>query len=239
MGRETTRRQQPATDRGQLTGTRRSEHPATEETASSRRRRAVVAGHRAQPDVATALRLDPDPAVRMAALGALARLGAMGVDTVLSALADCEAPVRRRAAKIAGRLASSVLSATDTRRVVAALSDALDDDDSGVVETAAWALGEWGGESSGRAVDLLCEAVRGHHDPLCREAAVAALGAIGEGRALPTVLDALADKPAVRRRAAIALAAFDHPDAEQGLRSCLDDRDWQVRQAAEELLAES
>ena len=55
---------------------------------------------------------------------------------------------------------------------------------------------------------------------------------------LPVVLAALDDTPNIRRRAAIALAAFDDPAAEEGLRRCLDDRDWQVRQAAEELLAE-
>ena len=61
-------------------------------------------------------------------------------------------------------------------------------------------------------------------------------GAIGDERALPAVLAALEDRPAVRRRAAIALAAFEDPTAEEGLRRCLQDRDWQVRQVAEELL---
>ena len=49
---------------------------------------------------------------------------------------------------------------------------------------------------------------------------------------------ALDDKPAIRRRAAIALAGFDDPAATEGLRRCLEDRDWQVRQAAEVLLDE-
>ena len=47
---------------------------------------------------------------------------------------------------------------------------------------------------------------------------------------------ALEDKPAVRRRATIALAAFDDPRVDGALRRCLEDRDWQVRQAAEDLL---
>jgi HEAT repeat protein len=51
------------------------------------------------------------------------------------------------------------------------------------------------------------------------------------------VLAALEDKPAVRRRAAAALAAFDGPAVEAALRRCLEDRDWQVRQVAEDLLA--
>ena len=66
---------------------------------------------------------------------------------------------------------------------------------------------------------------------------MAALGAIGDSAGLPAVLAALDDKPAVRRRAAVALAAFDGPSVEAALRRCLDDRDWQVRQVAEDLLA--
>jgi hypothetical protein len=36
----------------------------------------------------------------------------------------------------------------------------------------------------------------------------------------------------------VALAAFEGPGVEAALRRCLDDRDWQVRQVAEDLLAE-
>jgi HEAT repeat protein len=39
----------------------------------------------------------------------------------------------------------------------------------------------------------------------------------------------------VRRRAAVALAGFDDPRVEPALREAAGDRDWQVRQAAEEL----
>ena len=78
----------------------------------------------------------------------------------------------------------------------------------------------------------------GHSDPLCREAAVAALGAIGDPDGLVAVLGALDDKPANRRRAAAALAAFEGPEVDAALQRCLDDRDWQVRQVAEDLLAD-
>jgi HEAT repeat protein len=70
----------------------------------------------------------------------------------------------------------------------------------------------------------------------CREAAVAALGAIGHPDGLPSVIDALEDKPTVRRRATVALAGFDDPRVEQALRRAAGDRDWQVRQAADELM---
>ena len=65
---------------------------------------------------------------------------------------------------------------------------------------------------------------------------VAALGAIGDPRGLPAVLDALEDKPTVRRRATVALAGFDDPRVDPALRRAAEDRDWQVRQAADELL---
>nr|MBA3654191.1 HEAT repeat domain-containing protein [Actinomycetota bacterium] len=72
--------------------------------------------------------------------------------------------------------------------------------------------------------------------PLCREAAVAALGAIGDPAGLSAILAATTDKPAVRRRAVLALAPFAGPDVDAALERALEDRDWQVRQAAEDLL---
>jgi HEAT repeat protein len=49
-------------------------------------------------------------------------------------------------------------------------------------------------------------------------------------------LSACQDKPAIRRRAVLALAPFDSPEVELALKAALEDRDWQVRQAAEDLL---
>jgi HEAT repeat protein len=196
----------------------------------------VLAGHQAHAGTAVALAGDPEPSVRAAALGALARLGALNADRVVEALADSDPLVRHRASKIAGQIASRESSAPRASALLDALTGALGDSDSAVAEAAAWALGEWGPASAGEPVDALCRMAREHSDPLCREAAVAALGAIGAARALPSILGALEDRPAVRRRAAIALAAFDDPRAEDGLRRCLNDRDWQVRQTTEELL---
>ena len=70
-----------------------------------------------------------------------------------------------------------------------------------------------------------------------REAAVAALGALGDEAGLPAILTATQDKPAVRRRAVLALAPFQGPDVDAALQRALNDHDWQVRQAAEDLLA--
>ena len=52
---------------------------------------------------------------------------------------------------------------------------------------------------------------------------------------LPAILAATRDKPAVRRRAVIALAPFEGPEVDEALARALTDRDWQVRQAAEDL----
>ena len=145
-----------------------------------------------------------------------------GVADVEAALADPSPEVRRRACRVAAGVAGVNLTAM------------LDDPDAGVVEVAAWALGERAG-ASGDTVARLSTVATAHDDPLCREAAVAALGAVGDERGLPAILAATRDKPAIRRRAVIALAAFEGPEVDAALESALSDRDWQVRQAAEDL----
>ena len=203
--------------------------PRTE--PAGRRRRVIEAGHRADEPTARAALGDGNPAVRAAGLGALARMGALGADEVTAALCDDDPGVRRRAAEAAGHTGGP------GRRpaLLAALRIALGDDDPLVAEAACWALGEAGDRGSVEALGALA---RTHPDTRCREAAVAALGAIGDPAGAAAVLDALDDKPTVRRRATVALAAFEGPEVEAGLRRSLSDRDWQVRQAAEILLAE-
>ena len=186
-----------------------------------RRGAAARAGHGGDEAAARRLLGDESPRVRATALAALARLGRATDDDVAAALADLSPLVRRRACAVAVGTAGVDVVAL------------LDDPDPLVVESAAWALGERGG---GAAVDALCRVATSAGDPLCREAAVAALGAIGDERGLATILAATSDKPAVRRRAVLALSPFDGPDVEAALRRALDDRDWQVRQAAEDLL---
>ena len=191
---------------------------------SEHRRDAAVAGHTGDEATARALLDHADPAVRATALGALARTGALRSSDVERALVDSDPGVRRRACEEA-------VSVTEV-----GLEPLLSDADRSVVEAAAWALGERGTDAAA-AVDVLVGVARQHEDALCREAAVAALGAIGDGRGLEAVLAAASgDRPAVRRRAVVALAAFDGPEVDAALRAALSDRDWQVRQAAEDLL---
>ena len=111
----------------------------------------------------------------------------------------------------------------------------LADDDVTVVEAAVWAIGELA-DADPAAVAALEQVATGHADPLAREAAVAALGAVAAG--LDAVLAACHDVPTVRRRAVLALAPFDGPAVDDALARALTDRDWQVRQAAEDLRGE-
>ncbi len=203
--------------------------PRTE--PAERRRRAIAAGHRGDESGARAALADEDPVVRAAGLGALARMGALGPDDLTAGLLDGADVVRRRAAEAAGGPGRSNpgIGGAALGRLRAALSD----DDPLVAEAACWALGEAGDRA---AVGPLAGVVSEHPDARCREAAVAALGAIGDPAGLAAVLGALGDKPTVRRRATVALAGFDGPEAEAGLRRSLADRDWQVRQVAEILL---
>jgi HEAT repeat protein len=190
----------------------------------SDRRAVVIAGHTGDVAVARRAADDADPAVRVAALGALDRLGALDGSTLEHALGDDDVTVRRRAAELAATHGDVSLHA------------ALADGEPDVVEMAAWACGERE-QADADTLATLSRLATSHPDALVREAAVAALGAIGDERGLAAILAATADKPAVRRRAVIALAPFDGPDVDAALTRALDDRDRQVRQAAEDLLA--
>jgi HEAT repeat protein len=177
---------------------------------------------------------DADPRVRAAAIAALARTDAT-TETLRAwqrVVHDPDASVRRRAAEVAPRLGREAAPEALART----LASLLDDADATVIEATAWALGEIGVVDTG-ALQALAHVATGHDDPIAREAAVAALGALGDPRGLDAILAACRDKPAVRRRAVLALAPFDGPAVSAALAAALDDRDWQVRQAAEDLMS--
>jgi HEAT repeat protein len=180
---------------------------------------------------------DPDPNVRAVAVAALVR--AAPVRTAarrwLAATRDPAAQVRRRAAEVAPALAARRRTVDPV--AVGALVALLDDPEVTVVEAAAWALGEDAERAGPMVVTALAHTARAHSDALAREAAVAALGAIGDPAGLDAVLAACTDKPAVRRRAVLALAPFAGPAVDAAIDAALGDRDWQVRQAAEDLRA--
>ncbi|MDJ0768676.1 MAG: HEAT repeat domain-containing protein [Ilumatobacter sp.] len=191
-------------------------------SARDLQRRIVVAGHEGDSAIARDHLAHADPGVRAAALGALERVGDLTDDELAAAFDDADRVVRHRAAELAAR------------HPAISLLQPLHDRDAGVVEVAAWACGEH--EAVGDDVlDRLIELATAADDPLVREAGVAALGAIGDGRALPAVLAACTDKPQIRRRAVLALAPFSGAEVEAAIDRALEDRDWQVRQGAEDL----
>jgi HEAT repeat protein len=191
----------------------------------ARRRDAAIAGHRGDVATVRAFLTDPSPAVRATALGALSRARGL-TDGVLGAgLADEDPTVRARAAELCSAWPGDQAPP---------LAPVLDDPDPAVVEAAAWASGERTPPEPG-IVEALAAVATGHDDPLCREAAVAALGAIGDPAGVPAVLAGTTDRPAVRRRAVLALAPFEGPEVDAALERARADRDWQVRQAAEDI----
>lgn len=191
-------------------------------TAAQRRRVVALAGHIGDPDTAREGLVDPEPAVRGTALGALHRLGALRIHELTASFHDVAPPVRRRAAEVAANYPKI------------SLLELLHDTDPTVVEVAVWSCGEHEVVTDDvlfRLIDL----AGNDDDALVREASVAALGAIGDERGLPAILHGCGDKPAVRRRAVLALAPFEGEAVEAALAAALIDRDWQVRQAAEDL----
>jgi len=184
------------------------------------------AGHEGDEPTARAALADADPVARELALGALSRMGALTDDDLRRAADDPEMAVRRRVA----------LMMAD--RVDVSLLDLLSDADAGVVEAAAWAGGEQQPllpHPDPTVLERLIQLATEAPDPLVREAAVASLGAIGHPAGLPAILAGCNDKPAIRRRAVLALAPFDGPEVDAALAAALEDRDWQVRQSAEDV----
>lgn len=189
----------------------------------TRRRAVAAAGFSGDDSVARAGLDDPQASVREAALRSLERLGSLDEATLGTALQDPATRVRIAAVELAAPRTGPSLTAL------------LADDDARVVEVACWGCGERTSEAD-PPVHQLSDLARHHTDALVREAAVAALGAIGRPAGLAAVLQATTDKPAVRRRAVLALAAFEGPEVDAAWAHARSDRDRQVRDAVDELL---
>ncbi len=187
----------------------------------------AIAGHAGDlPTVLDGLE-HPEAAVRVVALGAAHRLEALDRSAFERFLNDPDPDVRYRAVELSARVPFGA-------ELAPALVDALTD--AALAEVAAFALGELPleGPDRDRAIVALGSQATEHDDALSRESAVAALGALEAG--LDVILSATRDVATVRRRAILALAPFDGPEVTEALTRALEDRDWQVRQAAEDLL---
>lgn len=191
----------------------------------------VRAGHLGDlPTLVRAARAG-DPAVRAAALGGLVRSDALDRELLTAAVGDPAPEVRRRAAGVLGSPAGAALDPG-----AGLLLELLDDDDPDVADWACWAAGERLGDTDA-LVGPLASMATSHPEPIVREGAVAALGSLGHEDGRQAVVAACDDVATVRRRAVLALVAFDGRAVTEALERLSGDRDWQVRQAAEELLA--
>lgn len=194
-----------------------------EEMAQSNQKRlaVIMAAYQNNLDPALAGLSDEDPRVRASSLTTLDKLDELGDTTLSVMLNDPSSQVRRRACEI---------SASYPRvSLVAMLTDA----SPYVVEMALWAEGE---REEPENIDLISRIASDHSESFVREAAVAALGAIGDDRSIDIILTAMNDRPNVRRRAVVAMASYDDQRVTEALREACKDRDWQVRQIAEDLL---
>ena len=186
------------------------------------RRTVVTLGYEQNEPEARSFLRHEDSVVRELALGALHRMQSLTDADLELALHDDDRLVRRRAAEL-GALHPGV----DLAPLLADLEPV-------VVEMAVWAYGERE-QVDDNTLQTIISLTTDHDDQLVREAGAAALGAIGDERGVSAILSACEDKPAVRRRAVLALAPFSGPEIESAIDTALTDRDWQVRQSAEDL----
>ena len=186
---------------------------------------------------------DETAIVRGAALHLLVRRSRLGRALIAwtACCRDIDATVRLRCTQLAPHLATRFQNTESLAAhiwIVDALLTAANDADGFVAESACFALGEIVVESSPgltSTLEILAAHASSHNDPLVRESAVAALGSIGHVSSANVIIAACSDKPAIRRRAVLALAAFAGPEIDAALAKALTDPDWQVRQAAEDL----
>ncbi len=200
------------------------EEDALEFTHSGIERRQQLVQLAREGDLSLARELcgDGDPRVRASSVAVLSENDALDESLIALGLSDPNPLVRMTVARAAAQNSSiSVL-------------ELLNDEDSSVVEIACWAAGEQT-EHNDSIIEALSAIALEHEDALCRESAVAALGALGDARGLESILKATKDIATVRRRAVIALAPFEGQAVTDALQLALSDRDWQVRQAAEDL----
>ena len=161
--------------------------------------------------------------VRASALRSLHRLNELTPEQLQIAVADAASEVRRTAAEFAAPFHD------------VSIHHIIEDADVYLAQMAAWSLGERVPVTD-EELQHLIDRTTSHEESVVREACAAALGSIGDERGLPAILQACEDKPAVRRRAVLALAPFEGEEVDAALQKALEDRDWQVRQNAEILI---
>jgi HEAT repeat protein len=183
----------------------------------------IAAGFSGDSSVALEALHHHDGTVRASALRALARIGTLTAEILAPYIQDSHIETRRTAVELAVPFPS------------VNVHHCIDDSDVFVAEMAAWCVGERT-PASDIEIETLVDRTTSHSEAVVREACAAALGSLGDERGLPAILAACSDKPAVRRRAILALAPFEGEEVDAALQRALEDKDWQVRQNAEDLL---
>jgi len=183
----------------------------------------IAAGFSGDSAVALEALQHEDGTVRASALRALARIGTLTAQILSPFIQDSHIETRRTAVELAVPFPSVFVH------------QCIDDSDVFVAEMAAWCVGERT-PASDIEIETLIDRTTSHDEAVVREACAAALGSLGDERGLPAILAACTDKPAVRRRAILALAPFEGDEVDAALQRALEDKDWQVRQNAEDLL---
>jgi len=183
----------------------------------------IAAGFSGDSAVALEALQHEDGTVRASALRALARIGTLTAEILAPFIQDSHIETRRTAVELAVPFPSVFVH------------QCIDDSDVFVAEMAAWCVGERT-PASDIEIETLIDRTTSHDEAVVREACAAALGSLGDERGLPAILAACTDKPAVRRRAILALAPFEGDEVDAALHHALEDKDWQVRQNAEDLL---
>jgi len=196
----------------------------------------IIAGYEGGIELIDSALTSDNPRARALALTAAHRLSILTINSLIDAISDPDANVRRTAFELCPRL----VNPSNRMELTDAVLDCLNNDDD--AEIAAFSLGELGSDSLegltqiniDRLATALSTQATENSEALNREAAVAALGSLGLG--VDAVLSATKDIATVRRRAIVALAAFEGDDVVAALVAATEDRDWQVRTAAEDLL---
>lgn len=185
----------------------------------------------ADVDFLAAALTSPSPAVRRAALPALAAVGgALAVEPIALALTDEEREVRLTAVRALGRLRSAEGEALGVAQLVALAESAPDDE---MHIAALLGLGE---TNDPRALPILRPLARSG-DPKAAVAAIEALGAFAEARRIEALIDGLSHPASEVVKAAVrALGESNDGRVLAHLAVSLDHDAWDVRRLAADVL---
>lgn len=175
-----------------------------------------------------AARRDPEPAVREAAYRALGEAGdRVAIDTLVNAAVHDDDPACRDAARAAAeRLAAAPTVSPDLAADLVLARGEPGDARLG-------ALRRLGQSGDRRAVDPLLAVVRAAPDAATRRVAIAALGRLGDARAVPVLLEVLADAEGRTRSEVLgALSHLRDESTADAVAPFLKDADPQTRQLA-------